>query len=138
MKIDKYAFVFLVCLGLYIDALSVSMGFSFVFCIWTYLKNKFLGLFETFEFFELWYFVLYYNGPKWSSPIPVPSVSKSLLPVLILEKHIFYDFLWFSWKKSPKYPARELTKGSRKIYQKIIYWTYIILIAFYIVQKYLS
>ena len=55
------------------------------------------------------------NGPITPIPIPIPGVSKSLLPGGKQTRKQQNDhFLWSSWNKLKKYPARGLKKGSAR------------------------
>ena len=76
LKCLTCVFLFLVCFGLCIDVLSVSMGFNVIFCIFQHtLTNKF-DLFESFECFEFakkkTCIKMVLNG---SPPTPLPSPS---------------------------------------------------------------
>ena len=57
-------FVLLVCFGLYIDVLSVSMRFNIIFCIYENIKNRILILLENMKVSSFGNFVCTKNGPK--------------------------------------------------------------------------
>ena len=47
-EIDSFL-VFLVCFGLYIDVLGVSMRFSIIFCMYEHIKKCIFGFFQQFR-----------------------------------------------------------------------------------------
>ena len=67
----KCVFVSLVCFGLYINVLSVSMRFSLFSVYMNILENIFLDMFENVELFEVRENVVCHKkGPKWFPPLP--------------------------------------------------------------------
>ena len=55
------------------------------------------------------------NGPRWSPPIPIPSVSKGLLPgAKKLEKDTCLMILYDFYEEVKKISARGLKKGSAR------------------------
>ena len=102
-KFWKYISVFLVCFGIYIDVLSVlwdSVSFSVYMNVF---KNMFL-FFRLNVFFRIRRTFVCNKMVLNTPPIPIPGVSKSLLPGgnEIIKNNIFDDFPLFLWKKSKK------------------------------------
>ena len=103
-KITKQirTFLILVCLGLYIDVLSVSVRFNIIFCIYEHIQNYFLRNFQILDFSKYRKHVVCYfrskNCPKWSltpSP-PLASAKVSCQGAKQLMKKQYVRFiLWF-------------------------------------------